>query len=941
MNGKIKKITSLALMLAMLLTQLCFATVSADAASSSKGETVYFKLPAEWTGRVDTTTGETVLPAAYTAGGTSGEAVPWVGTHMDKVEGTEDIYSFVIPDDQTYIIFNTGMQRDWQTGELALSGGDMIFIVDSDIETKNAIGHWEPYNTDSPKVSINTGTFNFVGKQELVLSRFNSTSGTYKINDGEEIPFESGQTITIGEGIDPDTDVNIVLTATNGTETTSYEYTFHKSPSVTVFAKNNAGWEDVYVHYWGGESTSIWPGVAMTPYQGSDTVYYAELPSKTTNYKFNNNKNGTEYEEQTVNLAMQDIVPGVAECYIINRLNEGETANSGEYTTLDRALSDTPEEGKPTIYVSDVEGNLGSEINVPISLENIPAVSGYVIQVSYDSTAIEPIIDNIDSSIVANVRTPGELYIAYAAVDPTDFTERLVLATIPFKVISESTSQTRVTATPLQMFADENIRITFSSSNVVSGKVTVGVDKTALKERLDYAKSLNPNNYTATSFQALEIAISASELVYELPTATQDVVDAQLEALELAISELVAESDDGNYFYFKNIVGWEEVYAYWWGGETACPAFPGVKATLVDGTSDVYRIELPLDAEGLNFNDGSNTDGDKEQTDSITGESLKIGNIFIPDPNDTYEKNNGIRYRGTTEEYVPNKIYFKNVANWEEVYAYWWGGETACPAFPGVKAKLLDGTSDIYWVIFPEDATGFNFSNGKEGTDGGEQTSSMSVFEPGKILIMDLDSKYEKNGGYRYDAAYDVLDNYINKIYFKNVANWEEVYAYWWGGETACPAFPGVKAKLLDGTTDIYWIIFPNDATGYNFSNGKEGTDGGEQTSSMSVFEPGRILIMDLDSKYEKNGGYRYDAAYDDLANHLPKETMMGDVNGDERITVADAIEVQRAVAAIITFNSDQMSIADVTADGQITVADAIEIQRYIAGLITSFDSVA
>lgn len=98
---------------------------------------------------------------------------------------------------------------------------------------------------------------------------------------------------------------------------------------------------------------------------------------------------------------------------------------------------------------------------------------------------------------------------------------------------------------------------------------------------------------------------------------------------------------------------------------------------------------------------------------------------------------------------------------------------------------------------------------------------------------------------------------------------------------------------------------------------------------------------MDLDSKYEKNGGYRYDAAYDDLANHLPKETMMGDVNGDERITVADAIEVQRAVAAIITFNSDQMSIADVTADGQITVADAIEIQRYIAGLITSFDSVA
>ncbi|MGN1112572.1 MAG: starch-binding protein, partial [Acutalibacteraceae bacterium] len=757
MNGKFKKITSIALVLAMLLTQMCFAVIGADATSSSQGETVYFKLPAEWTGRVDTTTGETVLPAAYTAGGTSGEAVPWVGTHMTKVEGTEDIYSFTIPADQTFVIFNTGMQRDWQTGELALSGGDMLFVVDSDIETKNAIGHWEPYNTDAPKVSINTGTFNFVGKKDIELSRFNSTSGTYSINGGEELPFENGQIVTIGEGIAPDSDVNLVLTATNGTDTVSYEYTFHKSPSVTVFAKNNAGWKDVYVHYWGGESASIWPGVAMTPYEGSDTVFYAELPSKTTNYKFNNNMSGTASEEQTVNLAMQDLVPGAAECYIINKLNEGETANTGEYTTIDRALSDMPEEGKPIISVADVEGALDSEINVPLYLQNVPAVSGYVIEISYDATAIEPIVSGIDSSIIANVRTPGKLYISYACANPSDFTEKAILATIPFKVIGSEASQTKITADPKQMFADENERIIFPSSNIVSGKATVGVDKSVLKEKLDYAKSLNANDYTATSFQALETAVNAAQLIYDLPTATQEAVDGQVQALELAISELIVESDDGNYFYFKNVVGWGNVYAYWWGSETACPAFPGVKATLVEGTSDVYRVELPDGATGLNFNDGKNTDGDKAQTDSITGDNLKIGNIFIPDPNDYYEKNNGIRYRGVSKLYVPNKIYFKNVAGWDEVYAYWWGGTTACPAFPGVKPKLLNGTTDIYWITFPEDATGFNFNNGKSGTDGGEQTSSMSVFERGRILIMDLDSKYEKNGGFRYDAAYDDL----------------------------------------------------------------------------------------------------------------------------------------------------------------------------------------
>lgn len=58
--------------------------------------------------------------------------------------------------------------------------------------------------------------------------------------------------------------------------------------------------EKVNVHYWGGESDSSWPGVAMTSVQGSDGKTYkvAKVPEGTKNVIFNTNGN----EDQTGNL---------------------------------------------------------------------------------------------------------------------------------------------------------------------------------------------------------------------------------------------------------------------------------------------------------------------------------------------------------------------------------------------------------------------------------------------------------------------------------------------------------------------------------------------------------------------------------------------------------------------------------------------------------------
>ncbi len=64
---------------------------------------------------------------------------------------------------------------------------------------------------------------------------------------------------------------------------------------------------------------------------------------------------------------------------------------------------------------------------------------------------------------------------------------------------------------------------------------------------------------------------------------------------------------------------------------------------------------------------------------------------------------------------------------------------------------------------------------------------------------------------------------------------------------------------------------------------------------------------------------------------------MLGDVNGDGFITVADATLVQKHAAEMITLEGDALIAADTSKDGFITVADATLIQKFAAEMIDEF----
>ena len=61
----------------------------------------------------------------------------------------------------------------------------------------------------------------------------------------------------------------------------------------------------------------------------------------------------------------------------------------------------------------------------------------------------------------------------------------------------------------------------------------------------------------------------------------------------------------------------------------------------------------------------------------------------------------------------------------------------------------------------------------------------------------------------------------------------------------------------------------------------------------------------------------------------------LGDVDLNGKITVADAVMIQKHIANIITLDDEQFDRADVDGNGKITVADAVLVQKHIANIIS------
>lgn len=63
----------------------------------------------------------------------------------------------------------------------------------------------------------------------------------------------------------------------------------------------------------------------------------------------------------------------------------------------------------------------------------------------------------------------------------------------------------------------------------------------------------------------------------------------------------------------------------------------------------------------------------------------------------------------------------------------------------------------------------------------------------------------------------------------------------------------------------------------------------------------------------------------------------LGDVNGDNDITVEDVTLLQMHLAKLVVLQDEYLAVADSNKDGEVTIEDVTTIQYYIARIIADF----
>ena len=242
---------------------------------------------------------------------------PWPGVPMTKVEGSDTLYTFVVPSDANMVIFNNGISQGsgaYQTGDMVVPGDGYVF--------KN--GTWSVYGEGSGEVDPGLPT------TKTVYFRDTAGWGTAYIhywNTGSDTSWP-GLQMSLVEG---ETDLycievpmatsNLLFHNNAGTQTSDltipaevdpplynyangwFSYGDDESGSagdedtITLYFNNTGNWGTPYAHYWGGTGGTEWPGNAMTHVDGD--VYSITLNADNKNIIFNNN-DGTQTGDLTI-----------------------------------------------------------------------------------------------------------------------------------------------------------------------------------------------------------------------------------------------------------------------------------------------------------------------------------------------------------------------------------------------------------------------------------------------------------------------------------------------------------------------------------------------------------------------------------------------------------------------------------------------------------------
>ncbi len=179
---------------------------------------------------------------------------------VNLVDGDKQINSETNLADGTYTDKVSGRQFNVSNGRItgSVPSRSAVVLYDDQAAQVSVDGYKEGDN------SISSAT-------EVTLKAKNAESATYKLDNGQEVAFQDGTKVTVGEGLEAGQSTTLTLTATGADgQTTTKTYTFTmKDPSAetSIYFQNPDNWSDVYAYMYSAKDTKLlgaWPGTKMT-----------------------------------------------------------------------------------------------------------------------------------------------------------------------------------------------------------------------------------------------------------------------------------------------------------------------------------------------------------------------------------------------------------------------------------------------------------------------------------------------------------------------------------------------------------------------------------------------------------------------------------------------------------------------------------------------------
>lgn len=129
---------------------------------------------------------------------------------------------------------------------------------------------------------------------------------------------------------------------------------------------------------------------------------------------------------------------------------------------------------------------------------------------------------------------------------------------------------------------------------------------------------------------------------------------------------------------------------------------------------------------------------------------------------------------------------------------------------------------------------------------------------------------------------------------------------------------------IVTGTNNpsqrVVWSVSGNNSENTVINDNGEITIGKDETSSLIIV---KAVSAEDSSKYGE------------FAISVKQSILIGDVNGDGVISVADAVALQKYIIKSESLSDEQLAVADTDGNGDVNIKDVTQIQKYLAKFVT------